>query len=173
MQKINTLFSRKLSSALVCRVAISLCWIAGLVTGKYLALNSLWNFISIDMVTENIPLYPSGIIFMTSSLLIGYLTCIISNRLLYIYLFLKATIFAIVSTNLSVMFGSAGWLLQIMFLSAETAFVFVLLLFSIRSIGQHTKAVHKNAAYSIVALALLVSIELHIITPFTSSLLNS
>lgn len=151
---------------------ISVVWILGLVIGMYISQISPWSFISAQSISNSILLYPDGMLIMISSMLIGCLACIISHRLLYIFLFLKAVVFAIVSTNIVLVFKDAGWLLRTLLLSTDTSLIIIFLLFSIRSVGKHFDTIMRNAAITTIVLSILISFDLYFTIPFTTSLLN-
>lgn len=155
------------------RLMISAIWILGLVIGKGFAQNNPLQTITADAVSHSILPYPNAALNILLTMLIGCIACIISHRLLYIFLFCKAFIFALVTVNITAAFGDAGWLLRILLLSSDAMLIAFLLLFSLKSAGKTFETIARNAAITVIATAVLISVDLHFIIPFAASLLNS
>lgn len=173
MQNINTsVFINKLKLWRH-KIIISMLWLLGLTAGKCIAHIRPWDFISAEVFWDRAGTQPVNVLLTASTVLVGCLACAISDRLLYIILFFKAMIYAVVSINIMSVFGEAGWLLRILLLSAETIQLAVLLLFSIRSVGQGFDIIKKNAIIATILSLIPVLLDASLATPFTTLLLNS
>lgn len=155
------------------KIIISTLWLLGLVAGKYIAHIRPWDFISSEVFLDSAGMQPVNVLLTASTVLVGCLACAISDRLLYLLLFLKTMIYSVVSINVMTVFGEAGWLLRILLLSAETTQLAVLLLFSLRSAGQGFDTIKRNAMVAAIVSLILVLLDTYLATPFTTSLLNS
>ena len=154
------------------RFVISVFWILGLITGKCFVQVDLLQTLNADAITRSILPYPNAALNIILSMLLGCITCIIGHRLVYIFLFFKAFVYALVSATITAVFGEAGWLLRILLLSTDTILIAFLLFFSFRSTGKSFEIIAKNSIITVIATTVLISVDLHIITPFASSLLN-
>lgn len=155
------------------KIIISVLWLLGLVAGKYIAHIRTWDFISSEVFLDSAGMQPVNVLLTASTVLVGCLVCVISDRLLYLLLFFKAMIYAVVSINIMTVFGESGWLLRILLLSVETTQLAVLLLFSLRSAGQGFDTIKRNAMVAAIISLILVLLDAYLATPFTTSLLNS
>lgn len=151
---------------------ISIVWLLGLVIGKYCAQSHPWDSINANMISNSFLSYPRGLLLVIFTMLIGCLSCVVSSHLLYIFLFLKACGYALVATNISIAFGSAGWLLRLLLLSTDTLLILAILLFSFKSAGKRFDIIMRNIAVVTVVMTVLISVDIYFISPLTASLLN-
>lgn len=154
------------------RFMISAIWILGLISGRCFAQSNLPLIINADTISRSILPYPNAALNIILTMLFVCAACAISHRLVYIFLFFKSFAYALIAMSIATAFGEAGWLLQILLLSTDTMLIIFLLLFLFRSAGKNFDAILRNTAITVIATAVLISFNLHIITPFTSSLLN-
>jgi hypothetical protein len=153
-------------------ICISVIWIIGLIVGKGLTQISSWNLIlqgdnSVFCLSES-----NGLIMIVSSIMLGCIACISGHRMLYAFLFIKAVIFSVVASNVTLAFGQAGWLARILLLSADSALVILLLFFALRSVGSRVAFIVKNAAYSAIAASLIIFLDVYFVAPIAAVLLN-
>ena len=154
------------------KLIISILWLLGLIAGKTFAYISSWDFITCEVFLDTATTQPINILLTATTVLIGCFACAINNGFLYIFLFLKAITYAIVSVNIMTVFDEAGWLLRILLLSVETLQIAVLIFFSIQSAGKDFSTIKRNAIVATIISLILVSLDIYLMTPFTTSLLD-
>ena len=155
------------------RLIIAASWVIGLLIGFLTALYAPWSFVSLTTITNG-GCTPANVLpVKLLTFVLGCLACLYSYRLLYVFLFLRGFLYAMVSVNLLCVSVQAGWLLQLMLLSTDTILIFLILLFALRNIGQGRCALYKNTALCVIASASVIIFESYFLIPFTNLLLNS
>lgn len=153
-------------------VLLALYWCAGLIFGGIGFRCTGNSFLSLMRM---VPGGPVSIVSLLTSLLLPFLFSAFAvscsmPRLLYGVCFFRAFLFSFVSCGTAAAFGSAGWLVWLIFMLPDVVCAAVLYLYCLRHISGHRRFSGLEAGVCMMTAAMLGSLDYFYISPFLAGI---
>ena len=146
------------------------CWIMGLIFGVVVARSASVELCSLATTTKNASLF-SALIVVTFPIIVSILIIYMGlSWLIPVVAFFKAFCFAYVSQVLVSDFGSASWLMQLLWMFSDCASVPFLWLFWCQSLKSTKFSLISSSSVTIIAVFVITILDYRFISPILSSL---
>ena len=156
------------------RLLLAICWCFGFICG-ILAFFSAETFLLLQMHMSSFgSMSIVGLLCITllPFLLSAYAVLISRPAWLFLICFCKAFFYSFVSILLMQCYGSAGWLIRVIFLFNDFLAVPVLYLFWLRSLSHCTPNRFLESTLFYIAILLIGSIDYYVVFPLFAGLLS-
>ena len=155
-------------------VILAFTWCAGLILGAYTAILADIPFFSMMRTAPDARVSIPGLlaVMLLPFLFSAFAVYVSSLWLLVPIAFSKAFLFSYLSTGLSAVAGTSGWLLRFLWMFSDCLTVPVLLWFWFSACSKRREAALINAAAALPVLIGICYLDLQVISPFLVNLLS-
>lgn len=173
MQNISCLTSKIKANSAIYKCMLILIWSAGLLLGIFLANEAPATTLSMMRTPD----YPRvSIIGLVLIVAFPLITSAIAVRLCFpllcfIFAFLKAICFSYCASCISVVYGSAGWLVRLLLVFSDSCAIAVFLWFCFRHIAGNRGAIKRDTIICVSLTVLFCCVDYYVVSPFVEILL--